>query len=141
MSRSHFTALAAALALGAFAPRLMAQDTSSTSPTRPDTSGYTAGAGGVDTSARPGQVGATDTTGTVDTSSIRLTPGAAGAGVDTSSAAAGGAIGDSIAPVGGDTSGVQGRHSADSTSPGSTASPRAENGGSADSGGGTTPSN
>ena len=140
MSRSHFTALAAALALGAFAPRLMAQDTSSTAPTRSDTSGYTTGAGGVDTSARPGGVGVTDTTGAVDTSSSRVSPGAAGAGSDTSGAA-GGAVSDSMAPAGADTSGMQGRHSADSTSPGSTASPRAENGGSADSGGGTKPSN
>jgi hypothetical protein len=74
MSRSHFTALAAALALGAFAPRLTAQDTSSTTPTRPDTSGYTRGAGGIDTSASPGRIGATDTTvgGAVDTSSSRI---------------------------------------------------------------------
>jgi hypothetical protein len=116
MSRSHFTALAAALALGAFAPRLMAQDTSSTTPTRPDTSGYTTGAGGVDTSARPGRVGATDTAvgGAVDTSS----------GADTSSAA-GGAVTDSLAP-GGDTSGMQGRRATDGTKPGSTTSPGAE---------------
>lgn len=139
MSRSHFTALAAALALGAFAPRLMAQDTSSTTPTRPDTSGYTTGAGGADTSARPGQVGATGT-GAVDTSSSMVQPGAAGAGSDTSGAA-GGAVSDSMAPAGGDTSGTQGRHPADSTSSGSTTSPRAENGGSADTGGGTKPSN
>ena len=97
MSRSHFTALAAALALGAFALRLMAQDTSST-------------------------------TGAVDTSSSGVSPGAAGAGSDTSGAA-GGAVSDSMAPAGGDTSGMQGRR------------PRAENGGSADSGGGTKPSN
>lgn len=128
MSRSHFTALAAALALGAFAPRLMAQDTSSTAPTRSDTSGYTTGAGGVDTSARSGGVGVTDTTGAVDTSSSRVSPGAAGLGSDTSGAA-GGAVSDSMAPAGGDTSGMQGRR------------PRAENGGSADSGDGTKPSN
>ena len=133
MSRSHFTALAAALALGAFAPRLMAQDTSSTTPTRPDTSGYTTGAGGVDTSARPGSVGATDTAvgGAVDTSSSR--------GADTSSAA-GGAVTDSMAP-GGDTSGMQGRHAPDSTKPGSTTSPGTESNGSADTGGDTKPSN
>ena len=131
MSRSHFTALAAALALGAFAPRLMAQDTSSTTPTRPDTSGYTPGAGGVDTNARHGSIGATDTAvgGAVDTSSSRVSPGAAGAGSDTSGAA-GGAVSDSMAPAGGDTT---------RTSPGSTATPRAENGGSADTGGGTRP--
>jgi hypothetical protein len=131
MSRSHFTALAAALALGAFAPRLMAQDTSSTTPTRPDTSGYTTGAGGVDTSARPGQVGATDTIGggAVDTSgglrsrdSSTLRPGL---GADTSGAA-GGVITDSMAPTGGDTSGMQGRRAADSTNPGSTTSPGTE---------------
>jgi hypothetical protein len=46
-----------------------------------------------------------------------------------------------MAPADADTSGMQGRHSADSTSPGSTASPRAENGGSADTGGDTKPSN
>ena len=131
MSRSHFTALAAALALGAFAPRLMAQDTSSTTPTRPDTSGYTTGAGGVDTSARPGVVGATDTAVgvAVDTSS----------GADTSGAA-GGAVTDSLAP-GGDTSGMQGRHATDSTKPASTTSPGTEGNGSADPGRSTNPSN
>src|SRR4029079_6494919 len=72
MSRSHFTALAAALAFGAFASRLMAQDASSTTPTRPDTSGYTTGAGGADTSAHLGRVGATDTAGAGDTSATRI---------------------------------------------------------------------
>jgi hypothetical protein len=143
MSRSHFTALAAALALGAFAPRLMAQDTSSTTPTRPDTSGYTTGAGGVDTSARPGRVGATDTAvgGAVDTSSSRIKSGDSSTftpqpGADTSSAA-GGAVTDSMAPGGGDTSGMQGRHATDSTRPGSTTSP---GNGSAEAAGSTKPS-
>jgi hypothetical protein len=137
MSRSHFTALAAALALGAFAPRLMAQDTSSTTPTRPDTSGYTTGAGGVDTSARPGQVGATDTAvgGAVDTSSGRIRSG------DSSTfTPLPGAVTDSLAP-GVDTSDMPGRRAADSTNPGSTASPGTESNGSAESGGGTKPSN
>jgi hypothetical protein len=131
MSRSHFTALAAALALGAFAPRLMAQDTSSTTPTRPDTSGYTTGAGGVDTSARPGQVGATDTAvgGAVDTSSSGIKSGDSSTftpqpGADTSGAAGGG-VTDSLAP-GGDTSGMQGRRATDGTRPGSTTSPGTE---------------
>ena len=131
MSRSHFTALAAALALGAFAPRLMAQDTSSTSPTRSDTSGYTTGTGGVDTSARPGRVGATDTAvgGAVDTSSSRIRPGDSSTfaplpGADTSGAT-GGAVTDSMAP-GGDTGGLQGQRAADGTKPGSTASPGTE---------------
>jgi hypothetical protein len=63
MSKAHLTALAALLAVGAVAPRLAAQDTSSAAgQARQDTSGYR-GAGGVDTSARPGRVGVTDTTG------------------------------------------------------------------------------
>jgi hypothetical protein len=116
MSRSHFSAVAVALALGAFAPRLMAQDTSSTTPTRSDTSGYTTGAGGVDTSARPGRVGATDTAvgGAVDTS----------LGADTSGAA-GSAVIDSVIP-GGDTTGVRPRRSTDSTMRSSTTSPGTE---------------
>jgi hypothetical protein len=126
MSRSRITAIAAVLALGAFAPRLMAQDTSSTTPTTPDTSGFAPGAAGVDTSARPGRVGATDTAlgGAIDTSgglgagdSSTFTPRP---GADTSGAA-GGAVTDSMAPSAGDTSG--GRDAADSTQPGSTASP------------------
>jgi hypothetical protein len=135
MSRSHFSAVAVALALGAFAPRLMAQDTSSTTPTRSDTSGYTTGAGGVDTSARPGRVGATDTAvgGAGDSSAFTRLPGA-----DTSSGA-GGAVTDTMPPAG-DTSGMQGRHPADSTRPGSTTSPGTESNGSAESGGDTKPS-
>jgi hypothetical protein len=143
MSRSHFTALAAALALGAFAPRLMAQDTSSTTPASPDTSAYTTGAGGVDTSARPGRVGATDTTGAVDTSPSRIKSGDSSTfspqpGADTSGAAGGG-VTDSLAPGGGDTSGMQGRRATDSSTPGSTTSPGTESNGSADAGG-TKPS-
>jgi hypothetical protein len=60
MPKAHLTALVAALALGAMAPRLAAQDSSSAGQARPDTSGYT-GAGGVDTSARPGGAGTIDT--------------------------------------------------------------------------------
>jgi hypothetical protein len=60
MPKAHLTALVAALALGAMAPRLAAQDTASAGQARPDTSGYT-GAGGVDTSARPGGAGTIDT--------------------------------------------------------------------------------
>jgi hypothetical protein len=55
MSRGQLTALIAALALGAFAPRLAAQDTAAAGRARPDTSGYS-GAAGVDTSAQPGIV-------------------------------------------------------------------------------------
>ncbi len=120
MSRSHFTALAAALALGAFAPRLMAQDTSSTTPTRPDTSGYTTGAGSVDTSARPGRIGATDTTGggVIDTSSSQIK-----AGDSSTFTPRPGTVTDSLSPGASDTSDMQGRPSADGTRPGSTSSP------------------
>jgi hypothetical protein len=62
MSRGQLTAVVAALAMGAFAPRLMAQDTSATRETRPDTSGYN-GTAGIDTAAQPGRVGALDSTG------------------------------------------------------------------------------
>ena len=92
MSRAHLTALVAALAVGAVAPRLAAQDTSAARPSAPDTSAYT-GAGGVDTSAAPMRVEATDT--------IRL-----GGAADTSGAS--------------DTSGMSGRHPADPTLPGDT---------------------
>jgi len=60
MSRGQWTAFMAAVAVGAFAPRLAAQDTSATRETRPDTSGYN-GTAGVDTTAPPGRVGAIDT--------------------------------------------------------------------------------
>jgi len=59
MSRAQLTALMTALAVGAFAPRLTAQDTSTTRETRPDTSGYN-GTAGIDTTAQPGRVGALD---------------------------------------------------------------------------------
>lgn len=61
MPKAHIMTLMATLAVGAFAPRLAAQDTSSvTQQPQPDTSAYT-GATGVDTSARPGRVEAADT--------------------------------------------------------------------------------
>ena len=63
MPKAHLTALVAALALATVAPRLAAQDSSVAGQARTDTSGYT-GAGGVDTSASPNMVGATDTAGT-----------------------------------------------------------------------------
>ncbi len=62
MSRAHLTALMTALAVGAFAPRLAAQDTSTTRETRPDTSGYN-GTAGIDTTAQPERVGALDSSG------------------------------------------------------------------------------
>jgi hypothetical protein len=146
MSRSHLTALAAALALGAFAPRLMAQDTSSTTPTAPDTSGYSTGTGGVDTSA-PGRLGAMDTAGggVIDTSSSRIKTGGSPTfspqpGADTSSAARG-AVTDSLAPSGVDTSGMQGRQATDSTKPGDSTRPGMGGNGSADSGGSKEASN
>jgi len=150
MSRAHLAALVAALAVGATAPRLAAQDTSSaaTGQGRPDTSAYT-GAGGVDTSARPGRVGAdTLTGGTADTAGWtnatgdssasdtarageqtprkankqrRLQPGGA-TGSDTMSAPAR-ADADSTGPLGtSDSSGMRGRHP-DSTHVGDTTSP------------------
>jgi hypothetical protein len=132
MSRAHLTALVATLALGAVAPRLAAQDTSSAAgQARPDTSAYT-GAGGVDTSARPGRVGATDTTmgdsAASDSTRVgqqapikprsrkaRLRPGA-----DTMSAP-GRADTGALGPT--DSSGMRGRHP-DSTKVGDTTSPR-----------------
>ena len=109
MSRAHLTALAAALALGAFAPRLMAQDTSSAGVTPQDTSGYT-GAGGVDTSGPPSRFGTTDTAGAAaDTSSLQKP----GDSIPNPAAAA-----DTMAPMGDDTSGMSGRHGADSTKAG-----------------------
>ena len=62
MSRAQLTALMTALPVGAFAPRLAAQDTSTTRETRPDTSGYN-GTAGIDTTAQPGRVGALDSSG------------------------------------------------------------------------------
>ena len=65
MSRGQLTAVITALALGAIAPRLAAQDTAGVGHA-PDTSGYT-GTGGIDTSAQPGRVGAIDTGAATDT--------------------------------------------------------------------------
>ena len=111
MSRAFLTAVVATLALGSFTPRLAAQDTTSArGQVRPDTSGYT-GAGGVDTTAQPERVGASDT--------IRA------GGADTS-----GLTGDSTGVT--DTSGMRGRRTTDSTKAGQTTSPRS--GTSSDSG-------
>jgi hypothetical protein len=122
MSKAHLTALAAALAIGAFAPRVAAQDTSSAGVARPDTSAYTVGAG-VDTSARPGRVGATDTTG-ADSAGLKADTNATGAprvGADTT--APGGIGADTTLPASaGDTSGMSGQYPA-KPQPGSTASP------------------
>jgi hypothetical protein len=103
MSRGQLMTAIAALALCATAPRVAAQDTSSTGRARPDTSGYRGGAG-VDTSARPGRVGAIDTT-MAPVDSLRTGRDSLGGG---------GA---------GDTSGMGGRQP-DSTRPGDRASPR-----------------
>lgn len=65
MSRGQLTVVVTALALGAIAPRLAAQDTSAVGHA-PDTSGYN-GTGGVDTSAQPGRVGPIDTSAATDT--------------------------------------------------------------------------
>ena len=65
MSRGQLTVVVTALALGAIAPRLPAQDTSAVGHA-PDTSGYN-GTGGVDTSAQPGRVGPIDTSAATDT--------------------------------------------------------------------------
>ena len=115
MSKALLTALVATLAAGSFAPRLAAQDTTSANRRiHADTSGYT-GAGGVDTTERPGRVGATDT--------LRL-------GADS------GLVGDSAAVD--DTSGMPGRRADDSTKAGQTDSPRS--GVSSDSGAGMSDS-
>lgn len=96
MSRGHLAGVITALVLGAVAPRLAAQDTSTAGQARTDTSGYTAG-GGVDTTARPGMV---DSAGTP-------TPRQ---GADTM-AAPGRADRDSTGALGPtDTSGMRGRH-------------------------------
>jgi len=111
MSRGQLTAVIAALALGLTAPRLAAQDTSSTDRARPDTSGYS-GAAGVDTSARPGHIGALDSTA----DSVRMpgdsmgVPGASAS--DTSGMP--GRRADSITPDSGTS--VRGRGTSDSTS-------------------------
>jgi hypothetical protein len=62
MSKAQLTGALAALALCLAAPRLAAQDTSSTGAARADTSGYT-GVGGVDTTGQPGRVAPSDTAG------------------------------------------------------------------------------
>ena len=108
MSRGQLMAAIAAVAVCATAPRLAAQDTSSTGRARPDTSGYRGGAG-VDTSARPGRVGAIDTT-IAAKDSLRTGRDSLGAGGGT-----------------GDTGGRGGRQP-DSTRPGDRASPRAGTG-------------
>jgi hypothetical protein len=102
MSRGQLMTAIAALALCATAPRVAAQDTSSTGRARPDTSGYRGGAG-VDTSARPGRVGAIDTT-MAPVDSLRTGRDSLGGGA-------------------GDTSGMGGRQP-DSTRSGDRASPR-----------------
>ena len=105
MSKAQLTVLVAALAMGVFAPRLAAQDTSTTRETRPDTSGYN-GTAGVDTTAQPGRVGA----GALDSS---------GVGLDTMRRQGA----DTMANPGrSDTSGMQGRHPS-ATQPGDSMSP------------------
>jgi hypothetical protein len=131
MPKARFTALVAALTLGTLAPRLAAQDTSSAAPARPDTSAYT-GAGGVDTSARPGRIGAIDTAAaTTDTTRVgQETPlrrrQAAPRLRDSSAAPSAGAAGaDSAGGMGAtDTSGMCGRHP-DSTKVGDTTGAKA----------------
>lgn len=152
MSRSHLTALIAALAVGAAAP-LAAQDTSAARPTPPDTSGYQ-GAAGVDTSGAPGRVGAMDTTmgGAADTAGWRRTTGDTTApdstrpgdrstrkprhherrmhpGSDTAAARSGTGVDTSaVTDTSGmsDTSGMEGRRQSDSTLPASTDNPQGE---------------
>ena len=116
MSRAFLTAIVATLAMGSFAPQLAAQDTTSaTGRVRPDTSAYT-GTGGVDTMQQPGRVGAdTSMGGVTDSGSVldsiqrtdttRLKSNTNGIGP---------------AP---DTSGMNGRQSADSITPGETRNP------------------
>jgi hypothetical protein len=148
MSRAHLTALVATLFVGAVAPRLAAQDTSSTTRrARPDTSAYT-GAGGIDTSASPGRVGAMDTLrgGAADTAGLPPSVGDS-AGFDSTrvgqetptkprkekprlreeadTAGAPGPSGQGSTGAAGtsDTSGMRGRHP-DTTKVGQTTSPR-----------------
>jgi hypothetical protein len=123
MSRAQLTAVMTALAVGAFAPRLVAQDTSTTRETRPDTSGYN-GTAGVDTTAQPGRVGALDSSGTA-LDSMR-------SGSDTM-AAPGRADQDTTGPLGAsDSSGMSGRHP-NRTMPGDSTSP-SDSGSMSDSG-------
>jgi hypothetical protein len=138
MTRLHLTALVAAVAVGAAAP-LAAQDTSAAQRTPPDTSGYQGGAG-VDTmmggaadtagmSRKAADTTAPDTTKPGDKSTRkprhherRMHPGS-----DTAGAAR-----DSSARS--DTSGMPGRHTGDSTAPGSSANPNGDRASSSDSG-------
>jgi hypothetical protein len=95
MSKARLIVLVAALTMGAVAPRLAAQDTSSQA--RPDTSAYTGGAG-VDTSARAGMLGATDTVGGAGDSAT--TDSATTDSAATDSAATDSAATNSGAPAG-----------------------------------------
>lgn len=112
MSRAQLTALMTAFAVAAFAPRLAAQDTSTTRETRPDTSGYN-GTAGIDTTAQPGRVGALDSSG-VGLDSMR-------SGADTMAM-----------PGAGDSSGMQERHPSP-TSPGDSTSPASDSSSASDS--------
>ncbi|HET6578663.1 MAG TPA: hypothetical protein VFG66_10080 [Gemmatimonadales bacterium] len=159
MTRLHLTALVAALAVGAAAP-LAAQDTSTAQPTPPDTSGYQ-GAGGVDTTAQPGRIGAIDTTmgGAADTAGWHRATGDTTApdstqpgerttrkprhheqrmhpGSDSAAARSGAGVDTSAtSDTSGltDTTGMQGRHPSDSTQAGSTDSPQDDGSSSSDS--------
>lgn len=150
MMRLHLTALVAALAVGAAAP-LAAQDTSTAQPTPPDTSGYQ-GAGGVDTTAQPGRIGAIDTTmgGAADTAGWHRAAGDTTApdstkpgerttrkprhheqrmhpGSDSAAARSGAGVNTSAkSDTSGvtDTTGMQGRRQSDSTQAGSTENPQ-----------------
>jgi hypothetical protein len=159
MTRLQLTALVAALAVGAVAP-LTAQDSSSAQPTPPDTSGYQ-GAGGVDTTAQPGRIGAIDTTmgGAADTAGWHRATGDTTApdstqpgqrttrklrhyeqrmhpGSDTAAARSGAGVDTSAkSDTSGmaDTTGMQGRHQSDSTQAGSTDNPQGDRSSSSDS--------
>jgi hypothetical protein len=158
MTRFQLTALVAALAVGAVGP-LAAQDSSTTRPTSPDTSGYQ-GAAGVDTTARPGSVGASDTTmgGASDTAGWHRTAGDTTAPDSTKpgdrstrkprhherrmhlgsdpSAARSGARPAATSDTSGmtDTTGMPGRRQSDSTQAGSNANPQTEQSSAGDSG-------
>jgi hypothetical protein len=160
MTRLQLTALVAALAVGVVGP-LAAQDSSTTRPTSPDTSGYQ-GAAGVDTTARPGSVGAIDTTmgGASDTAGWHRTAGDTTApdstkpgdrstrkprhherrmhpGSDTAAARSGAGAGTSAtSDTSGmtDTTGMPGRRQSDSTQAGSNANPQTEQSSAGDSG-------
>jgi hypothetical protein len=93
--RAQLTAAVTAMALCAVAPQLAAQDSSATQRIRPDTAGYTSGAG-VDTTGAPGQV-------------------------SPANPSTGGAL-DTLSTGAGDTTGMNGRHP-DSTRVGDSTSP------------------